>query len=442
MMAKNFSACIFAIGTLWVALVAASCTTIAPDNGGGPAAERALLLSIKNKAGALHHKVAGFWLANGPDKINGGFYGYHDISGNPDPKADKGLVCESRHLYYMSRYYKEVEHNPQVKANADSLYRFLTTSKLRDVASGAFVFRVDATGRKITEGHRQLQSNSFAIYALANYAMVFDNAPAREMALKAFQSIARESWDATYGGFNQENDPWYFPQPSGDSRVMKEANGQLQMMQAAGALYLATRDPAVREKLVALINIFNDRIIADRSYVHTRFGRDWTPIAEDPVKFGQEFSSVWFLLTAAAAADLPRSDPAAYARVVATVKRIGAAADAHGFDTRYGGFYETTTPAGAVLSDRKVWWIQTEALNGLWQLYRLSGDAKYLQHIDRTLDFVSRYLVTPTGEWRWQALADGGQDATNNFIGGEWKTSYHTGRALLQLEQWTGELLR
>jgi mannobiose 2-epimerase len=402
------------------------------------ATETALLQSIRSKTVNLHQAMAKFWLTRGPDKTNGGFYGYHDINGNPDLHADKGLINQSRHLWYVSNYYKNVAKTPEVRAAADSLFKFITTSRLYDNQSGEFFFRVNNTGTHVTEERKQFYANSFAIYGLANYGAVFNSSAAKAHALKAYESMARRGWDSVHGGFNQKNDPWYFS----DGNAEKDYNSQLHIMEAITSLYLATNNADAKAKLLAYIDVFADKMIGGRSYIHSEYRLDFTPYGEAFASFGHDLETVWLLLEAADALDLKHTDPNRYQNLISKLQVIGEYSAEHGFDAKNGGYYESGRLDGTIKSSLKVWWVQAEAVSGLWQLYRLTGKVKYLHRIENTLNFIEKFLVTPSGEWYWQVEADGSPNSAYNFMSGEWKASYHNGRTLINMNRWITDLLQ
>ena len=56
------------------------------------------------------------------DKKNGGFYGYADANGNPDVKSVKGVILNSRILWFYASAY-QLFHKPELLEMADHAYR-------------------------------------------------------------------------------------------------------------------------------------------------------------------------------------------------------------------------------------------------------------------------------------------------------------------------------
>jgi mannose/cellobiose epimerase-like protein (N-acyl-D-glucosamine 2-epimerase family) len=104
----------------------------------------------------------------------------------------------------------------------------------------------------------------------------------------------------------------------------------------------------------------------------------------------------------------------------------------HGEDQTHGGFYNTG-PIGSNADDRqKVWWVQSEAIVSLLEMYALTGDMRYYQAFASTLDFIEQHQVAAPGGW-WAACSEDGsllQDNTPRTS--TWQGGYHNGRALLR----------
>jgi mannobiose 2-epimerase len=114
---------------------------------------------------------------------------------------------------------------------------------------------------------------------------------------------------------------------------------------------------------------------------------------------------------------------------------LAAYSSSYGFDTVRGGFFEIGTPAGVVTDFDKVWWVQFEALAGLWWAYELSGDLAHLDRLTATLGWIESTEDRPSGEWFATTNPDG-TAAGLDYKGDEYKASYHTLRALLFVKDW------
>jgi cellobiose epimerase len=165
-------------------------------------------------------------------------------------------------------------------------------------------------------------------------------------------------------------------------------------------------------------------------YVQAEFGLDWTPVGSPRVSYGLDMETAWLLLEAARVVGRA-SDPA----LVAAALAIASNSAEHGLDAQSGGYFEFGVPGGAATGLDKIWWVQFEALEGLWWAHVLSGQAVQLERLERTLDWVEFTEDKPVGEWFATTNRDGSA-AGADYKSDEWKASYHSVRALVYLQDW------
>lgn len=145
-------------------------------------------VAIRGRLDALARETFAFWLKHGPDVIHGGFHGKLDRYGRPIPKANKGLVQQARHLWTLSMWYRLREADPSIEAQANSLFDFLSL-KFYDSSNAEFHFTVSDSGHPV-ERRKVLYGQSFAIYALSEYARAFEVKRAWELALSEEGELA------------------------------------------------------------------------------------------------------------------------------------------------------------------------------------------------------------------------------------------------------------
>ncbi|HEU4582751.1 MAG TPA: AGE family epimerase/isomerase [Polyangiaceae bacterium] len=385
--------------------------------------------NIRVRLEALAAGLMEFWKSHGPDRKYGGIYGFLDRKGTPREDADKGLIQQARQLWSFSTWYARREKTPEVKAIADSIYQFLI-SHFQD-QDGEFFYKVSRDGSKVTEPKKQLYAESFAIYALATYADVFAVPDASKRALACFQSIDRRMHDAQYLGYDQTNDPgWLAP------GAQKDTNTHIHLLESFTALYRSTKDEAVKARLEELVKVVATRIVQPSNYAHKEFYRDWRIHDKPVVSYGHDLETTWLLIDAQEAL----GDANEAVRQVAL--GLGKHSAERGYDAANGGYFEEGVPGGAPTKLEKVFWIQAEALPGLWWLYRLGNDAGYLDRLEGTLSWIeAKQLDREYGEWFWGIDPDGSVSARGDHKGEEWKAQYHALRALLFTSDWIDQLL-
>lgn len=138
---------------------------------------------------------------------------------------------------------------------------------------------------------------------------------------------------------------------------------------------------------------------------------------------------------------IPQQTAAAY---TAALMSVGDASLSYGYDSQHGGVFELgtlTAPTSLV----KVWWVQAEAVQAMWVLYEYHGrDVGYLQKLQASMRFLKTYVTDGVyGEQFWQVAADGNFNIEYqpgpDRKGTEWKASYHSSRAVLNLGDWLAQ---
>ena len=73
---------------------------------------------------------------------------------------------------------------------------------------------------------------------------------------------------------------------------------------------------------------------------------------------------------------------------------------------------------------------------------QLTGDTVHLDRLERTVDWIENYQRdSQYGEWFARISADGSISG-GDYKGSEWKTSYHTTRALVFVNRWITDYLK
>jgi mannobiose 2-epimerase len=292
------------------------------------------------------------------------------------------------------------------------------------------VFKVSRDGSRVVDPKKQLFAESYAIYALATYGRVFADAGARELALARFASIDASRHDAENGGYDQQGDPGFL-----SAGAEKDSNSHLHLLEAFSALYEATLDPLVGERLNELVELFATRLRQPSNHVPAEFSASWEPFGAARTSYGHDLETAWLMLEAARV--LGRADDAG---LRAAALGIAAHSAGAGFDAEQGGYFEAGPVVGAADDRDKIWWVQFEALEGLWWAYEVSADESYLDRLERTLQWIELTEDLPVGEW-FAASNPDGSAAGADYKGDEWKASYHSTRALLFLQGWIDEAL-
>jgi cellobiose epimerase len=387
--------------------------------------------SIRARLEALGSNIMIFWKAHGLDREHGGIYGFHDRRGTPKEDADKGLIQQTRHLWSFSTWYARREKTPEIKAIADNIYGFLNDHFL-DRKDGEFFYKVNADGSKVVDPKKQLYAESVAILALATYAEVFDVAQAGQQAMACFKSIDQRMHDSEHLGYDETNDPGRLA-----PGAQKDTNTHIHLLEAFTALYHQSQDAAVRVRLEEMVKVVATRIVQPSNYAHKEFYKDWQIHDKPVVSYGHDLELAWLLMDALEVLGTPLEP-----QVSQVALALGKHSAALGWDSDKGGYFEEGVPGGVPNKLEKIWWIQAEALPGLWWLYRLTGETSYLDRLESTLAWIETSQVDREfGEWYWGINPDGSVGPHGDHKGEEWKAQFHALRGALFTSDWIGEAL-
>jgi mannobiose 2-epimerase len=146
----------------------------------------------------------------------------------------------------------------------------------------------------------------------------------------------------------------------------------------------------------------------------------------DITSYGHNIEFAWLLLHAADILGQPRDT---YKDVV---RKICDQAITFGIDQEFGGIYIDGPMAAPTKNLKKQFWQQAESIVGLLDAYAMLGDEKYWAAFKNIHDFIfTKFINRPAGG-EWYALLDRDGTPIWDYLGHEWKISYHTVRSMVQ----------
>ena len=378
----------------------------------------------------LQGGILRFWLDHAIDRENGGMIGWLDRKGNPIPPGTKSLVQQARVVWTFSAAYRQFPE-PAYKEAATHTLRFLR-EKMLDKRNGGYFWLVNREGR-VMDAKKHLYGESFAIYALAEYARAFNDRVAREEALALFRLIDRKGHDDANGGY-REAFRWDWQPLIRDAtlgaRGRKSMNSHIHLLESFTTLHLATHDSKVRARVEELLKICTEKIVdVEQGYARLFFTDDWKPAGSETSSYGHDIELNWLMTEAAEALgdDWAKSHPEVARTALALVDHTLR----DGFDRKRGGVYDEGPAAGPVRSRRMIWWVQAEALVGLLNAYQMTGKAEYHDRFEQQARYTLDHFVDREyGEWYNTIEPDGKITGEKTS---EWKGPYHAGRACLEV---------
>ncbi|HEX2536327.1 MAG TPA: AGE family epimerase/isomerase [Chitinophagaceae bacterium] len=371
--------------------------------------------------------LLGYWMQHAPDAVHGGFYGRIDHENRVHPEAPKGSVLHARILWTFSAAARHTGR-ADYRAIADCAYIYFTEQFI-DRAYGGVYWSLDYKGAPL-DAKKQVYAQSFAIYALSEYARCTGSDEALAEALALYQVVRRKGYDPEHGGYWEAlTRDW---QPIADMRLSakdanekKSMNTHLHVLEGFANLYRIAPREVLKADLQELVRLFLDHIIHPATHhLQLFFNEQWTPRSEI-ISYGHDIEAAWLVQEAAEVI----ADAELVAEVKARCLRVAEAA-AEGLDRDGGLWYEKE---GGHLVKEKHWWPQAEALVGFYNAYQVSGNPVHRRRAEDNWNFIRRHILHERGgEWKWGVYEDYSLMAHEDKAG-FWKCPYHNGRACLEL---------
>lgn len=381
----------------------------------------------------LYENIIPFWYPQTIDQESGGYRLNHDYEGKYQGPGPKSLVTQTRTVWFFSYLYRNGYGKAEHLAAARHGYEFLV-EKMRDPLHGGYFWEVDASGETPTKPDKHLYGQSFALYALSEYATASGDREALRHAQELFNVLEYRAYDRENGGYIESfTRDWQAP-PADSRNYMsvtpdvKLMNTHLHLMEAFTTYYRATNEPLARERLIELVRIESNTVVRKWLGACTdKFTHSWKPLRGpnyDVVSYGHDVENIWLLIDACDAlgvSNMPLMD---------LYDTLFDYSLKYGYDEVNGGFYNTG-PFNEPATDRtKVWWVQSECLVTPLEMYRLTGNEKYYRIFRKTLDWIMNHQVDwKNGDWHANVSEEGKSSGGKAHA---WKSPYHNGRAVIR----------
>jgi mannobiose 2-epimerase len=383
----------------------------------------------------LRTSLLDFYLPGSVDILNGGYF-ENWREGRFQRRGQRFLTLQARQLWFFSTLAAENIERERCLEAALHGYLFLERN-FRDPRLGGYYSTTDEAGAPV-DTRKHLYHNSFALYALVAYHRATREAVPLRRAQELFQTLDQRAHDARNGGYHEffhaDWRPVTNPSESGYIGAIgtKTYNTHLHLLESFSALYRVSAGPLLRDRLGELIHINTSTV---RHPAHPCNIDGWLPdwrMVDDPrngrASYGHDVECIWLVLEAARAIGSPEALYRSWAESLAGYSLE------HGYDSEHGGFYYTGPVGEPADETRKEWWVQAEALVGMLDLYRLTGNPRHYEAFARTLEFVAQHQIAPDGGW-WATRNANGSPAQNTSRTSMWHGAYHSGRALLYCSQ-------
>ncbi|WP_341472539.1 AGE family epimerase/isomerase [Clostridium thermarum] len=365
-----------------------------------------------------------FW--NGLKDPLGGFYGYMDYNLAVDKKAIKGVILNSRILWFYSNVHLTCK-NEGALAYAKHAYEFLKNYCV-DKEMGGVYWSLNHDGTPFDD-MKHTYNIAFAIYGLTSFYDATKDEEALRLAYELFEVIETKCRDE-YGYTEAFDRKWNLidnEQLSEDGyHADKTMNTLLHIIEAYTELYRVDKNERVREKLKeAVLTCKNKVYNADTKILGVFFDTKMNSIA-DIYSYGHDIEASWLIDRACevlADDKLTKEIAPMTAEIVDMVLKT--AYDKGAMNNQY---------CRGNIDKNRVWWVQAESVVGFLNAYEKTRNEEYLQVAINIWNYIKKYLIDKRegSEWFWLL------DYSNNPVVGKpivepWKCPYHNGRMCMEV---------
>jgi mannobiose 2-epimerase len=377
----------------------------------------------------LKNNILPYWMTKAKDRQNGGFLGR--IAGDETfyPDAPKGAILHARILWTFSAAYS-LTQNSQYLEIANETQAYLL-SHFKDDVFGGIYWLIDSNGLP-NDTKKQMYAQGFAMYGLSEHARITGNQESLDQAIELYHLIEDKSFDKRKNGYfeaftREWNEISDMRLSLKDANEKKTMNTHLHILEAYTNLFRVWPSEMLSQSLSNLIILFLDKFIdPETGHLQLFFDEDWNK-KEGIISYGHEIETSWLLHEAA----VVLGDKSLQTRVEAVVPKMVDAAR-EGLQPDGSLLYELDTITGKIEAERH-WWVQAEAVVGLWKAYRLLGVDTYKQEAFDCWRYIQQHLIDREhGEWFWSINADGTVNR-NGDKAGFWKCPYHNSRMCMEI---------
>ena len=347
-----------------------------------------------------------------------GIMGVMDASAQPRMEQPKGSIMNSRALWSFSLLHR-LEPQTDLKMSALRLYHGFCDTFFDD-KTGLVHWQLPVEAPATFS----LLAQTYAIYALSQYALANDDAEALQKAERLSKAMVRHFArdDGTFIGTCQVG-----VDPAQQDTDTIETCAQLHVLEALTQLYLAHPTDALKRELTALVDLFLIHIFPEQGDLPLLFNRQWRPQPYE-TSIGHNFEAPFLVALACRVLNDTQ-------RRHLTERKLLQLVD-HSLQTAQlpSGYFLYGQDEQGQWREHLTWWTQVEAANGLQWAYELTGKDCYLTALSRLWHgFPKHWADRQYGDWHPQ-LDQSLQPAGDTNKGDIWRSLYHSTRACVAMK--------
>ena len=369
------------------------------------------------------------------DPTRGGYHQNYAEDWSYIPKGDRAVVYQARLTWTaaqaVARYPAQAK---RWTAYSNQGLDYLN-DHIWDAERGGFFWGLDATAPYAPEqnGLKNMYGHAFGIYACAANYQHTRNPKALSLATKAFEWLDAHAHDGVNGGYREilDRDGVMITAATGSVRRpgQKSMNTHIHILEALTGLYEVWPDPTLRTRLEEVFLIVRDKVAKPDGHLEMFFQPDWTPIPR-ALSFGHDIETGFLLVEASSVLGRPND-----ARTWEVARRLVDQPMIDGWDAQNGGFYEEAELTGKPTKVDKIWWVQAEGLNALLLMHDKYGreTSKYWDRFLQQWAFIQDHQIDRRyGGW-FPTVKPDGAIIPGAIKADRWTESYHQGRALMRV---------
>ncbi|MBQ8567613.1 MAG: AGE family epimerase/isomerase [Oscillospiraceae bacterium] len=360
------------------------------------------------------------------DNEYGGFYGQMDNDLNVDKKGTKGVILNSRILWFYSSCYR-AEGGEENLSNARHAYEFLR-DKCVDRENGGVYWMMNYDGT-VNDGMKHTYNQAFAIYALSAYYLASGEKEALELAYELFNTVEEKCTDdvAYMEAFTAD---WKLTDNDALSEnglmADKTMNTVLHLIEGYTVFYEAAKDERIAERLRFLLDISKNKIFdAVNNKLLVFFDKDMNVIG-DIHSYGHDIEATWLIDRAC--------ETLGDEKLIKEWREINLKIAEKIYNIAFENGAVNNEREDNKIDRKRVWWVQAESIVGFINAYEHSGDKKYLDTACTVWKWVRDVQVDKRDGSEWWAEVDfEGKPMPKVTMVNEWKCPYHNGRMCLEV---------
>ncbi len=362
------------------------------------------------------------------DEENGGFYGYVGADLSVDKQADKGVILNSRILWFYSSSYLLLK-DAEMLEMAGHAFSFLKEKCLDSEYGGVYwSMKYDGTPSDDT---KHTYNQAFAIYALNAYYNASGDREAMDLAYRLYDIIEDTCRDE--GGYLEAFLRDFRPDSNeklSENGVIAERtmNTLLHVLEAYTELYRTDRDSRVGAAIKRILNQFIDDVYnPGQGILNVFFDRDFNSII-DLESYGHDIEASWLIDRGCDVL----GDEELTARIRPVTRILAETAYKNAYDSQLHALYNERE--GEAVDRQKVWWVQAETIIGFYNAWQNNPELTYLRQAASDIwQFVQDNIIDRRcGEWIENLLPDGSVDNHRGIVH-LWKCPYHNGRMCIEM---------